>query len=316
MQTNQTSNSSTKCDRCDVRKASLCGSASQQTEKELLTISHFRSYSAGETIVREGEEAGKIGNVVTGVLRVLKTMSDGRQQIVGILLPSDLFGRAFTKTSRFSIEAASDVTLCCFDRRSFERLLMRNQEIGHSMLINTLEELDSARDWMILLGCQNALERVASFLILLRIRSQNIARPHIPRIGMPKITVPISRRDMAAYLGTTVETISRTIQIIARKGAIKIIDPQNFAVLNWERLVKMSGREEFSSALAETRHSDQAILLGSVMKSGWREEIPGKSGIHKYAAVGENGPATLPKRRSGFNDRSWGADPDYISGSI
>jgi CRP/FNR family transcriptional regulator len=111
------------------------------------------------------------------------------------------------------------------------------------VLLSTLDELDAARDWMVLLGCQTVLERVAAFLIIVRRRMMKMASDEW--MPGPYISVPIGRRDMATYLGTTVESISRTIRAMARKGVIRIVDSQNFEIVHWSRLVALSGREEF-----------------------------------------------------------------------
>lgn len=231
-----------KCDLCPNQHRSVCSAASGRIRPELNRISHRRSFSAGETIVGEAEETGIVGNVVRGVLRMVRTMADGRQQIVGLLFPSDLFGRVFATHSRYAIEAATDVELCCFDRAAFEALLVANPDVEHEVLLSTLDELDAARDWMVLLGCQTVLERVAAFLIIVRQRMLKLA-PGDTMPGM-HISVPISRRDMATYLGTTAESISRTIRFMARKGVIRIIDAQNFEIVRWDRLVDLSGRED------------------------------------------------------------------------
>ncbi len=232
-----------KCDLCPIQHRSVCAAAGGRIRPELNRISHRRTFSAGETIVGEAEEAGIVGNVVRGVLRMVRTMADGRQQIVGLLFPSDMFGRVFASHSRYAIEAATDVELCCFDRGAFEALLVANPDVEHEVLLSTLDELDAARDWMVLLGCQTVLERVAAFLIIVRRRMMKMASDEW--MPGPHVSVPIGRRDMATYLGTTVESISRTIRAMARRGVIRIIDAQNFEVVQWNRLVALSGREEF-----------------------------------------------------------------------
>lgn len=249
-----------KCDLCPIQHRSVCSAAGGRIRPELNRISHRRSFAAGETIVGELEESGIVGNVVRGVLRMVRTMADGRQQIVGLLFPSDMFGRVFATHSRHAVEAATDVELCCFDRAAFEALLVANPDVEHEVLLSTLDELDAARDWMVLLGCQTVLERVAAFLIIVRRRMLKLA----PGDAMPgmHISVPIGRRDMATYLGTTVESISRTIRFMARKGVIRIIDAQNFEVVHWDRLVDLSGREELDfddgGARARPRIAPQA----------------------------------------------------------
>jgi CRP/FNR family transcriptional regulator len=222
-------------------------------QAELKRFSHIRHFKAGETVIGEDERARILGSVVTGVLKLVKTMADGRQQIVGLLLPSDQFGRAFADSSHFAVEAATDVTLCCFDRPAFESLLRRNPEIKHSMLLSVLNELDAARDWLVLLGCQTVFERVATMLIILDIRTRTIAGARTPGKDLEYITVPISRRDMATYLGTTAESISRAVQNLSRSGIIRILDPQHFVIRDRSRLIKASGRDEFRTAFLDLK---------------------------------------------------------------
>lgn len=221
--------------RCFARCAS-----DEMLREELIRIAHIRNFVAGETIVGEGEESGLVGTVLSGVLRVQKTMPDGRQQIVGLLFSPNLFGRVFSQTSPVAIEAATDCRLCCFSRAAFETYLARHPAVEHDVMLAVLDELDAAQEWMVLLGCQAVQERVASFLLLLLDRADAAASGAPRRKRM--VDVPVSRHDMAVYLGTTAETISRTIQDFARRGVLRIINPQRFELLDETRLVRLSGR--------------------------------------------------------------------------
>lgn len=215
---------------------------------DLIRIAHVRNFAAGETVVGEGEESGLVGTVLSGVLRVQKTMSDGRQQIVGLLFAPSLFGRVFSQISPVAIEAAADCRLCCFSRAAFETFLARHPAVEHDVMLAVLDELDAAQEWMLLLGCQAVQERVASFLLML-LRQADAAGPR--RLRM--VSVPISRHDMAVYLGTTAETISRTIQDLARRGVLRIINPQRFEVLDEARLTFLSGKDSGPGDLHEPR---------------------------------------------------------------
>lgn len=232
-----------KRDHCGFHIRKAFGDTDPKLQEELNRLCHFRIYRAGETVIGEAEEVIFVGSVISGVLRVQKSTSDGRQQIVGLLLPSDLFGRVFARTSEVAIEAVTDAALCCFHRSAFERLLARFPELEHRMLLAILTELDGARDWMLLLGSKTVPERIASFLLLLDRRYAEQMPPGARR-DKRLVKVPVRRRDVAAYLGTTVETISRIIQGLARKGVIRIVDPQRFEILNEARLVRASGHGE------------------------------------------------------------------------
>lgn len=192
----------------------------------------------------EEERTYYVGTVVSGVLRLQKTLQDGRQQIVGLLLPGDMFGRVFFETSNVSIEAASGAMLCCYNRTDFEALLVRFPELEHRMLLSVLDTLDVAQEWMLLLGCQSVMERVTTFLLIIRRRASGPWRTRPNGEAGASVSVPISRRDMAAYLSTTVESISRTVQDLARQEVIRIIDPHCFEILDESRLLRLSGRDE------------------------------------------------------------------------
>ena len=229
-------------DHCTSLGCSACREVAPEIRRELERLSRIKRYTAGEVIVGEQEEIPFVGNVVGGVLRMQKTMPNGRQQIVGLLLPSDMFGRVFAPVSHVSIEAATPVTLCCYNRASFEGLLARFPELEHRLLMSIQDELRTAQDWIMLLGCQSVMERIATFLLIVRRRSRatSLSAP----AAATDIAVPINRHDMAAYLGTTVESISRSIQEMAREGVLRIIDPQHFKILDERRLLWLSGSNE------------------------------------------------------------------------
>lgn len=234
--------------RCAMHNAAFCSGLSDDEREKLNAVAHLRRFPKGATILAEGEEASIVGNVIEGVLKMQKTQPDGRQQIVGLLVPTDVFGRVFTGTSEFAIEAATDVTLCCFDKRRFEALLLEHPRLEHQVMLSILDELDAARDWITLLGAQTVAQKLAGFLLMLCRRWPSIGCGLSPDRRHVEIHVPISRADMAQYLGTTVETISRTVQTLARDGLIEVVTPTRFIVKDLEGLIAASGNEDFDSA--------------------------------------------------------------------
>ncbi|HUV32049.1 MAG TPA: Crp/Fnr family transcriptional regulator [Devosiaceae bacterium] len=233
-----------KCERCPLHNLGVCGAATPEALNELDHISRFRDYAAGETILSEGEDARIVGNVVSGVVKISKILPDGRQQIVGLLMAADFFGRAYAKISPFLFEAATDVTLCRMDQRAFEAVVARHRELEHALLVSTLDELDASRDWMLMLGAQTTLERFASYLVILltRLSAQGCRLDGAAAHNV--VELPVGRRDLAAYLGTTVETISRNVQELARRGVIGIVTSSRFEVLDEPALFELSGRDE------------------------------------------------------------------------
>ncbi|MCQ0989329.1 Crp/Fnr family transcriptional regulator [Jiella marina] len=235
------------CQWCRGSNRSVCAAVPLHFHEEIRRISHIRTFEAGTTIASEGHEALFVGTVLRGVLRLVKTLADGRQQIVGLLFASDMFGRVFSDEMPFAIEAATKVELCMAPRRRFETLLSRHHELEHEILIRTLDELDAGRNWMVVLGCQNMLERVAAFLAILTIREHVLEDAAEGSERAAIVEVPLSRADMAAYLGTTLETVSRSIHRIADHGAIEIIDPRQFLIKDWPALLRLSGRSDLTS---------------------------------------------------------------------
>lgn len=240
----------TRCDQCSIHNRAICSRASSTAAQELQNLSRIRRFSAGQVIIPEYTESLFMGNVVTGMVKLCKTLEDGRQQVVGLLFPSDFFGRPFEEQSPFSFEAATDVEICVFERQAFEALLARYPEVEHELLVQVLTELDAAREWMVLLGCQTAREKVASFLLMLLRRSGLMGCDKADTPEARIVTLPVSRKDVALYLGTTPETVSRQIQWMSRNDIVRIIDSQTFAVLSPQRLAHAASREEWLDELS------------------------------------------------------------------
>ena len=232
------------CD-CAIHNRMLCGNSDPDLRDELRRLSSIRQFRKGQTIQSDDELPQIVGNVVAGVLRMRKTLIDGRQHIVGLLVPTDMFGRVFSGPARFAIEAATDATLCCFERKALENLLSRHPELEHGLMLSVLDELDAAREWILLLGGHTVRERVATFLLIFARRWPNLGCPR-DESGMPyEVTVPVSRRDMAQYLGTRDETLSRVIQGMARDGIISLRGHDTFVIVDLDALAEASGNAEF-----------------------------------------------------------------------
>ena len=216
----------------------LCAGLAPTLAQDLSRLARIQTYAAGTTILDELVGNNLIGIIVSGILKMQITRSDGRQQIVGLLTPSDIFGGLFARISRVEVEAATDVTLCCFDRNAFEVMLKTFPELEHRMLLWLTHELDAARNWMLLISRQAVIERVATFLLMLAAKAR--IGPDNEVVDGQIIEVAITRRDMAACLGTTVESISRSVQQMARDQILKVLDAHHFEILDYQRLLRIS----------------------------------------------------------------------------
>lgn len=225
-----------KCDTCAIRHRALCGSLSREELGLLNSIARFRDVPAGESIHRDSEAPTYFANVVTGVVKLTKSLADGRQQIVGLQFPSNFLGRPFGQFSSYDAEAATDVRLCTFARSQFESLARTNPGLEHRLFQNALTELDAARDWMLLLGRKTASEKVASFLLLVAENSQAVDCTSETPSNPVRFELPLTRTDIGDYLGLTIETVSRQLSRLRTQDLIRLDGPRTVIVPDIERL--------------------------------------------------------------------------------
>jgi CRP/FNR family transcriptional regulator len=173
-------------------------------------------------------------------------LPDGRQQIVALLFPSDFLGRPWARpldanAANWQAEAATTVELCCYNVRDFEQLLAEQPKVKQLFLERTLDAVDAAHEWMLLLGCKQASERVAALLLMLARRLQ----PANCRAGAsppsPLIELPLSRADVAEFLGLRLETVSRQLNRLEAAGVIKRLDRRGIALCKLGELERWSG---------------------------------------------------------------------------
>ena len=191
----------------------------------MASIAHIQLLSPRQTIIDEGESAESLFNITGGAVKLYKLLPDGRRQITGFLFQGDFLGIALNQEYAYSAEAVSDVTLCRFPRVRFEALLDEFPKLEKQLLEVASNELAQAQDQMLLLGRKMALEKVASFLLYVSERARQRGDAPSP------ISLPMSRADIADYLGLTMETVSRTFTNLKSSSAIRLL-PGNMVELS------------------------------------------------------------------------------------
>lgn len=217
------------CQSCEARHQGMCGVL---TPSQLLELSrHTRRVhrEPGEELLADAEPITSYGNVLRGVVKLSKVLEDGRQQVVGLQFAPDLLGRLFATESRVTAEAASEVDLCMVPKAAMEALMRQNPALEHRVMLQTLRELDEARDWMVTLGRKTAAEKVASFLYL-------IASHIDPTGAVTTFDLPLSRADIGDFLGLTIETVSRQMSRLKSDGVIEIENYRHVSVPDMARL--------------------------------------------------------------------------------
>lgn len=202
------------CTSCPIQTKAVCAHSDPDELRVLDAIKSYRDYAIGQDILAAGMASEMVGSIVRGVVKLTKTAADGRAQIVGLLFAGDLVGRPMRPLALYDATAATDVTLCVFRRARFEELLRASPHLERRFLEMTLDELDAARDWQFLLGRKTAREKVASFLEMLARRG--------PQAGAVSLALPLTRAEIAAYLGLTIETVSRQLTRLAKDGVITL----------------------------------------------------------------------------------------------
>lgn len=212
-----------------------------QLRDKLSAISRRRNLERNATLIDIGESANLVGCVLKGVLRMSKTLVDGQQQIVGLLVAGDIFGRVFDGDFPFSIEAATDCEICLFPKAEFEALMEHWPELEKLVILGLLNELDSAREWLGLVANHRTVEKVAGFLVFLHRRWAFLAEEE-ERPDGTLIDLPIKRQDLAHFLGTRPEAISRAIHALHDEGHIRIVTPYRLLIVDFDALDRISGQ--------------------------------------------------------------------------
>ncbi len=237
MRYNNASKFSPDCSDCPIRHRAVCARCDADELDHLERNKYYRNFQAGQTIVWADDRMEFVGSVVSGVATLTQTMEDGRTQMVGLLLPSDFIGRPDRSTAAYDVVATTDIVMCCFRKKPFEKMIENTPHIAHRLLEMTLDELDAAREWMLVLGRKTAREKIASLLVILARRGKLPEDVNAPVV----FDLPLTREAMADYLGLTLETVSRQISALNKDGIIELKIKRNVTVPDIYRLTQEAG---------------------------------------------------------------------------
>jgi CRP-like cAMP-binding protein len=173
-----------------------------------------RSYAREREIVHENDPANCVYEVISGTVCTCKMLRKGRRQISGFYFPGDIFGLESAEKHNVAAQAITNAEVRIFEKRALIALASSNREVADQLLALTARELARKQDHVFLLLSTTARERVICFLI-------NMVQRASPREDHV-IALLMSRLDIADYLGLTLETVSRTLWDLERRGVIKI----------------------------------------------------------------------------------------------
>lgn len=208
-----------RCQSCAVRSSGLCSQISDAAANDLARSVHRRRVAEGQVLFGGAPRPKTFGIIVSGVVKLVQAEPDGRSQIVGLQFPSDFVGRPYLDDANLMAEAATELDLCSFSGRIFDSLAEAHPDIERAVLKRTLADLDTAREWMFMLGRKTAQERVASMLVLFAERMRGI-EDDPANTDKIAFEMPLSRTDFAACIGLRLETVSRQITSLKNMGII------------------------------------------------------------------------------------------------
>jgi len=227
------------CAQCLVRNRAICSSLGPAELDALNKLGRRQTVRRGQSLIWEGDESLLVANVIEGVLKLSTATPDGREQIVGVVYPSDFIGRPFGQTAGHTVTALTDARVCSFTRSAFDGFAQTHPELEHKLLQRTLTELDRARHWMLLLGRKSAGERLASFLLEM---SQRLAQSSCTGAEtVDRFELPLDRQQIGDLLGLTIETVSRQITRLRAAGVIDTPDRRTIVIRDRAAMEAMAG---------------------------------------------------------------------------
>jgi CRP-like cAMP-binding protein len=186
-------------------------------------------FARNAEVYGENEPADYLYKVVSGAVRTYKVLVDGRRQVGGFYLPGDIFGLETGSEHSLSAEAITESRILVIKRSAVVALAARDNEVARQMWALTARELERIQAHMLLL-IKSAQERVAGFLLEMADR--------VP--GASVVELPMSRQDIADYLGLTIETVSRTLTCLEKSAAIEVPTSRRILLRNRSALNRLN----------------------------------------------------------------------------
>lgn len=228
------------CGGCTVRKSAVCGVLDCEKLARFRQLGSAFRLSAGQPLFHEGDPATRVFTLTRGSLKLYKLLPDGRRQVTGFMHPGDFLGISVDDEHAFTAEAMEQAQLCAYPRARFDDFVESAAELERELYRLAAHELAAAQQQMVLLGRKTAAERVASFFLALAERAERHSGGEARFIDLP-----MSRSDIADYLGLTKETVSRVIALLKRGRLIRLEALNRIEILDREGLEETAAGNSF-----------------------------------------------------------------------
>lgn len=224
------------CTTCAVRADNFCSAVPLRGLGGLVHSRQVERFERRQTIISEGGPASSFFNIVSGVVKLCRSLADGRTQIIGFRFPGEAFGVSDTGTYTATVEALTPVELCRFPKARLNGLMQAFPPVQEKLLEMNYRYMGDYEDQIFLLGRKTARERVASFLLGYGDRFSRGMRGPDRGLGLP-----VTRAEIADFLGLTTETVSRILTSLVREKIIVIGAARSIHLLDTFALQRISG---------------------------------------------------------------------------
>jgi len=215
----------TCCTSCVSKAMGLCAGLPEKTLETVYQMARTTHFPAHTSLFNQGDEASRIFIITKGIVRLSKTLANGRRQINGFAFAGELIGLAPDSLHAVNADAIGEVVACQIPARHFMQLAESKPEILKLLNTAILSDLNTTQEQLASIGRHNAQERVATLLVNLRNRWRAIDN------SSHYVALPMTRADIADYCGLSVESVSRTLADLARQKIIVIV-PNGIRILN------------------------------------------------------------------------------------
>ena len=215
-----------RCQMCMVHDLAMCAPLHDEDLAELEHLKTREIFSSGATLFHEGRKREKIYTIVSGAVRLVKTLNDGRRCITGFAFAGDFLGFVEAGAHILTAEAITPVVACAFDRDMIEDYFSEHSEVRDRVLDMAKNALQRSYENQLILSRLSPVEKLARFLYDLIDRMEN------NRLRASPLSLPMNRTDIADHLGLTIETVSRCFSKLKVQGVIKLVSVNQVEVVD------------------------------------------------------------------------------------
>ncbi len=223
------------CADCPIRPITVCRTLHPDILADLRRMGTMQRLQPGQPVFHEGDPARRVFMLTFGAIKIYSLLGDGRRQITGFMFPGDFLGIGVEEEYSFTVEALKPTELWWFSREAFDRFVETHPSLERELYRMAGRELALAQQQMVLLGRKNAAERLSTFFLSLLDRAGRVSGR-----DETEFDLPMSRIDMADYLGLTKETVSRMLSLLRSRGLIRLASQHRVEVLDLPALRAMA----------------------------------------------------------------------------